>query len=80
MNGSNKIKTILLISLLVLILGIIITGMLFLMISSNNQKSKIDKLDQTVSNLESTINYLQNNKETSENDIENENIIENNNK
>ena len=77
MNGSNKIKTILLISLLVLILGIIITGMLFLMISSNNQKSKIDKLDQTVSNLESTINYLQNNKETSENDIENENIIEN---
>ena len=80
MNGSNKIKTTLLISLLVLILGIIITGMLFLMISSNNQKSKIDKLDQTVSNLESTINYLQNNKETSENDIENENIIENNNK
>lgn len=79
MNGSNKIKTILLISLLVLILGMIITGMLFLMISSNNQKSKIDELDQTVSNLESTINYLQNNKDTSENDIENENIIENNN-
>lgn len=61
MDSNKKIKISVFISVLILIIGIIITVLLFLAVYRNNQDIK--RLNESISSLENTINNLQNNKD-----------------